>query len=242
MTATPGTLAVAGGVSVALTALMWVLARTVARTPRTGWIGPRMTPGPCQLPVFMLLPAVPVFPLLDRGFTAALLPALLLLVFGIPAAMIDARELRLPNELTYGLVVTATVAVGILTASGVPGSVVRALLCGVGYAGALLAIAVFTPTGQPRGAEAGTAPLPVATALGLGDIKLAAGLGVVLGWTSLPALIAAVAVTAATHFLWIIGCTVARRAGQGSGMSGTALGPWMVLGAMVALYLAVPQH
>jgi len=242
MTATPGTLAAAGAASVALTALMWVLARTVARTPRTGWIGPRMTPGPCQLAVFMLLPAVPVFSLLDRGFTAALLPALLLLVFGIPAAMIDARELRLPNELTYGLVVTATVAVGILTASGVPGSVVRALLCGVGYAGALLAIAVFTPTGHPRGAEVGTAPLPVATALGLGDIKLAAGLGVVLGWTSLPALIAAVAVTAITHFLWIIGCTVARRAGQGSGMSGTALGPWMVLGAVVALYLAVPQH
>jgi len=242
MTTTAGTLGVAGGVSVALTALMWVLARTLACTPRTGWIGHRITPGPCQLPVFLLLPAVPVFLLLVRGFTAAEIPALLLLVFGIPAAITDARELRLPNELTYGLVVTATVAVGILTAFGVPGSVVRALLCGVGYAGALLAIAVFTPTGHPRGAEVGTAPLPVATALGLGDIKLAAGLGVVLGWTSLPALIAAVAVTAVTHFLWIIGCTVARRAGQGSGMSGTALGPWMVLGAMVALYLAVPQH
>jgi len=242
MTTTAGTLSAAGVVSVALTALMWVLARTLARTPRTGWIGPRMTPGPCQLPVFLLLPAVPAFLLLARGFTAAEIPVLLLLIFGIPAAMTDARELRLPNELTYGLAATATAAVGILTAFGVPGSAVRALLCGVGYAGVLLAIAVFTPTGQPRGAEAGTAPAPAATALGLGDIKLAAGLGVVLGWTSLPALIAAIAVTAATHFLWIIGCTVARRAGQGSGMSGTALGPWMVLGAVVALYLAVPQH
>ncbi len=242
MTTTAGTLSAAGVVSVALTALMWVLARTLARTPRTGWIGPRMTPGPCQLPVFLLLPAVPAFLLLARGFTAAEIPVLLLLIFGIPAAITDARELRLPNELTYGLAATATAAVGILTAFGVPGSAVRALLCGVGYAGVLLAIAVFTPTGQPRGAEAGTAPAPAATALGLGDIKLAAGLGVVLGWTSLPALIAAIAVTAATHFLWIIGCTVARRAGQGSGMSGTALGPWMVLGAVVALYLAVPQH
>ncbi len=242
MTTTAGTLGVAGGVSVALTALMWVLARTLACTPRTGWIGHRITPGPCRLPVFLLLPAVPVFLLLVRGFTAAEIPALLLLVFGIPAAMIDARELRLPNELTYGLVVTATVAVGILTAFGVPGSAVRAVLCSVGYAGVLLAIALFTPTGKPRGAEAGTAPAPPVTALGLGDIKLAAGLGVVLGWTSLPALIAAIAVTAATHFLWILGCTVARRAGQVSGMSGTALGPWMVLGAVVALYLAVPQR
>jgi len=242
MTTTPGTLAVAGAASVALTALMWVLARTLARTPRTGWIGHRITPGPCQLAVFLLLPAVPAFLLLVRGFTAAEIPALLLLVFGIPAAITDARELRLPNELTYGLVVTATVAVGILTAFGVPGSAVRAVLCSVGYAGVLLAIALFTPTGQPRCAEAGTAPAPPVTALGLGDIKLAAGLGVVLGWTSLPALIAAIAVTAATHFLWILGCTVARRAGQVSGMSGTALGPWMVLGAVAALYLAVPQR
>jgi len=242
MTTTAGTLGVAGGVSVALTALMWVLARTLACTPRTGWIGHRITPGPCQLPVFLLLPAVAVFLLLVRGFTAAEIPALLLLVFGIPAAITDARELRLPNELTYGLVVTATVVVGILTAFGVPGSAVRAVLCSVGYAGVLLAIALFTPTGKPRGAEAGTAPAPPVTALGLGDVKLAAGLGVVLGWTSLPALIAAIAVTAATHFLWILGCTVARRAGQVSGMSGTALGPWMVLGAVVALYLAVPQH
>ncbi len=242
MTTTAGTLGVAGGVSVALTALMWVLVRAIARTPRTGWIGHRITPGPCRLPVFLLLPAVPVFLLLVRGFTAAEIPALLLLVFGIPAAITDARELRLPNELTYGLVVTATVAVGILTAFGVPGSAVRAVLSGVGYAGVLLAIVLCTPTGKPRGAEAGTAPAPPVTALGLGDVKLAAGLGVVLGWTSLPALIAAIAVTAATHFLWILGCTVARRAGQVSGMSGTALGPWMVLGAVVALYLAVPQH
>jgi leader peptidase (prepilin peptidase)/N-methyltransferase len=239
MTATAGTLAAA---SVGLTTLMWVIARILAGPPRPGWIGPRIMPRPWLRPVVLLLPAVPVFLLVDRGFTPAEVPALLLLVFGVPASVTDARELRLPNELTYGLAGTAAVAVGLLTAFGVPGSAVRAVLCGVGYAGVLLAIAVFAPTGRPLGAEAGTVSAPAATALGLGDIKLAAGLGIVVGWTSFTALTAALAFTAVTHVLWSLGCTVARKTGHTSGMSGTALGPWMVLGAMLALYLASTPH
>lgn len=190
-------------------------------------------------PVGVLLLAVPVLALLASGLTPTRLPALFMVVFGVPAAVTDARELRLPNGLTYGLSATAITTVGILTAVGVPGSLPRALLCSFGYAAALLGIAIFTPTGRPRSTQAGSVAATSVTALGLGDIKLAAGLGVVLGWTSLPALTAAIALTAITHLLWVLCCAVARMIGHSSGMSGTALGPWMVLGAMVALYLAV---
>ncbi len=208
-----------------------------------GWNSARRSPATrWGATAAVVLLAVPVFAVLAHGFTPTRVPALLLVVFGVPAAVTDARELRLPNELTYGLAGTAALTVGVLATLGVPGSAVRALLCGLGYAAVLLAIAVCTPTGRTRGAEAGTAPAPAVTALGLGDIKLAAGLGIVAGWTSLPALTAALALGAVTHLLWSLGCTLARRTGHASGMSGTALGPWMVLGAVLALYLTLASH
>ncbi len=241
MSPTSTWLAVAAGVSVATAIPMWVMIRTVASTARPGWNGPHRAPAPWWWPVGVLLLAVPVFALLAPGFTPTRVPALLLVMLGVPAAVTDARELRLPNELTYGLVVAATAAVGILTAWGIPGRPVLAVLCGLGYAGVLLAIAVFTPTGQAPSVEAGSVAATSVTALGLGDIKLAAGLGIVLGWTSLPALTAAAALTAITHLLWVLGCAAARKMGHSRGMSGTALGPWMVLGAVAALCLALPR-
>lgn len=242
MNPTPVGLAVAAAVSVATAVLMWAMIRGLADTPRPGWNRSRRVPTTWSLPVCVVLLAVPVFALLAFGFSPARVPALLLVVFGVPAAVIDARELRLPDTLTYGLTGTSTAAVGILTACGVPGHPLLAVLCGLAYPAMLLAIAVLTPTGHPRRAEAGGVDAPSGTALGLGDIKLAAGLGIVLGWTSLPALTAAIAISAVTHLLWALGCAGARRTGHPSGLSGTALGPWMMLGAVLAVYLAMPQR
>lgn len=229
---------------IALAVAVYLLAAGVAETPRVG------SP----------LPAPPLPGTSSRSGLAAVVgviigaavlgavavwapvytPAALLLILGVPAAYTDARELRLPDELTYTLAAATTVAVIILQVTGEGDGALRAVLSGAGYALALLLFAVLAPTGKTITAEAGRVRTATPAALGLGDIKLAVGLGVVLGWTSMTVLIGAVFLTATGHLLWLIGCTLARRAGRSYGMTATALGPWMVGGAVAALGLSLP--
>lgn len=242
------------GVAVAVVAVVvvvaYLLAALVAETPRAG----SPLPAP-PLPAVLRrqlrstrrqagvgVAAVAILIVAVLLWEPVALPVVLVVGLGVPAAYTDARELRLPDELTFALAATTTVAVIALQASGVQDGAVRAVLSGAGYALALLAFALFAPTGRTRSGEAGSVRTSTPAALGLGDIKLAVGLGVVLGWTSVTALTGAVFVTAAGHLLWLIGCTVARRAGYSRAMTATALGPWMVLGAAVALGLSLPQY
>lgn len=236
-------LLVAVSVSVMLAVLMWGMAIAVASYPRRGAVLPRpVWPWTATSPsaraamwMSLVFAATCVFVVVTMHWTPSHLPAVVLVIFGLPAAYTDARELRLPDKLTYPLAGTAIGTVAILSGLGLQGSIVRALACGVGYAAVLLVIALGTPTGRPEPGAGGTASAPTAaTALGLGDIKLAVGLGLVLGWSSLAALTAALAVTALGHLQWLIGCTMARRLHR-RGMNGSALGPWMVLGAILAL-------
>jgi prepilin signal peptidase PulO-like enzyme (type II secretory pathway) len=248
MTISLGATLTTAAVSVALGGLMWAATIGVSNTPRRGAVLPRPAwpwTGSAKssrrwLWAFPALGAAGIFLVLTVGWSPSHVPAVLLVIFGLPAAYTDARELRLPNQLTYGLAATSAITVVILAAGGIPGSAVRGLVCGAGYAAVLLAIALVSPVGAPVVGVAGTAPAPGAAALGLGDIKLAVGLGIVLGWTSLPALTAAMAVTALAHLLWVAGCSVGRKMGCSQGMRGTALGPWMVFGAAAALALALP--
>jgi leader peptidase (prepilin peptidase) / N-methyltransferase len=95
---------------------------------------------------------------------AALLFAWLLLV----VTVIDARTRRIPNRLTYPLTPALLVlVVAAALANGSPGSALRAVLGGVAGFAALLIIALINPRG-----------------LGMGDVKLAAALGIVLGYLS----------------------------------------------------------
>jgi leader peptidase (prepilin peptidase)/N-methyltransferase len=240
------------GISLSVGALMWAMTIAVSARPRQGavlpppaWPRTRTPPGTHRAfySVAPILAAGVVFAALYLDHTPAHLPALELMVFGLPAAYTDARELRLPNQLTYGLAAVAAITVLALTSTGLPGNTgpaLRALGCGTGYALLLLAIALFTPTGRPLKGDAGASSSTTATAVGLGDIKLAAGLGIVLGWSSLGALTTALLFTAGGHLLWLFGCTLTKRLRQRHSMSGTALGPWMILGALIGLTLA--QH
>lgn len=221
---------------------MWTVAGRVARTPRAG----NRLPTPSHLIVrvgFVLLLAVTLVAAWEPRYA----PSILLVGFGVPAAYTDARELRLPDPLTYGLAAATAAAVLVLALTGVPGSVLGAVVGGIGYPLGLLAIALLTPTratpatpaapaAGPGGGET-TVPTTRPTALGLGDVKLAVGVGIVAGWSSPATLTTALLLAAAGHLLWVIGCSVGRRAGTRSGLSGTALGPWMVAGGVAAVVL-----
>ncbi|HEY5151306.1 MAG TPA: A24 family peptidase [Mycobacterium sp.] len=135
----------------------------------------------------------------------------------VAAAAVDASENRLPNVLTYplacgGLVTLTTLSV--LTGSESPW---RAL-AGCGIYGGWLFIASLT-------------------GLGPGDVKLAAGVGIWLGWYSWPVLLAGIAVGQ----ILITTCYLAgrrrRRRAADPGRGGTPLGPAITAGFIAALLL-----
>ena len=241
---------VVAGVLAFVAVVTYLLAALVAEAPRAG--SPLPAP-PLPAPVRRVLntttrkavagvAAVAVLVVVVSVWDSLYVPLALVLVLGVPAAYTDARELQLPDELTYTLAAVTTVTVFVLhlTGGGDGDGVLRAVLSGAGYSLALLLFALFAPAGRGRTAEAGSVRTATPAALGLGDIKLAVGLGVALGWTSVPAVTAALFLTATTHLLWLLTVTVTRRAGRSPGMAATALGPWMVLGTVAALALSLP--
>ncbi len=72
-------------------------------------------------------------------------------------------------------------------------------------------------------------------ALGLGDVKFAAGAGIVLSWTSTSVLLTGIAVLAIAHLGWTAAGVALRSRRHETGMSGSALGPWILIGALAAL-------
>lgn len=229
-------LAVVG--SIVLGLAMWGITIAVQGAPRVGALLPApawpwAVHGNSRAAAFIAVATatVAVFALIGDSWGPQQLPFLLLVVLGLPAAYTDARELRLPDELTYGLAASAAATVVILDLVGDNGSAVRALTGGAGYALLLLAVAVLTPTGRPGRADSGTATLAPA-ALGLGDIKFASGVGIVLGWASTNALLTGIAFTAIGHLAWTSGCVALRPTGVVRAMNGSALGPWILTAAL----------
>jgi leader peptidase (prepilin peptidase)/N-methyltransferase len=141
--------------------------------------------------------------------TRGLLLGLALTAVLVPAALIDLDHRLIPNVLTLAGALAA-LAIGLATdPSGVP----EQLLAGAAAGGFLLAAALARPGG-----------------MGMGDVKLAAVLGLFLGWEVGVALL--VALLAGT----IVGLAVIARRGVAEGRR-TALpfGPFLALGGMVAL-------
>ena len=144
-----------------------------------------------------------------------LLPGYLLgAVTGLLLAIIDLRCLRLPDRLVGALAITAGVPCAVLQ----PERIGRAVLAAVAVLTAYLVVAVL-----PRGG------------LGLGDVKLAAVLGLILGFAGWPAVLTGVLAPHLINGPIALFLLVTGRAGRRRPLP---FGPALLAGALLALTAA----
>ncbi|WP_313814343.1 A24 family peptidase [Glutamicibacter sp.] len=166
--------------------------------------------------------ALSVFSVAQESWVSALIVALLLAVFlwfGWLLSVKDIASHRLPNSLVARWLLASMIVLSVLSAvrmdfwpllQAVLG---MALLCG-GY----LLIALIS-----------------AGAMGMGDVKLAAVLGLNLGYFSLPFLFVATVISFVLSSLFVLGGVLLRKLTL---KSAVPFGPFMVIGALAALLMA----
>jgi leader peptidase (prepilin peptidase)/N-methyltransferase len=190
--------------------------RPYDNVPVLSWLALRGRCRDCRTPISVRYPLVEalcavaaVIVVLASNDTRELLLGLALTAVLVPVALIDLDHRLIPNVLTLTGALTA-IAIGFATD---PAGVPEQLLAGAAAGGFLLVAALARPGG-----------------MGMGDVKLAAVLGLFLGWEVGVALL--VALVAGT----IVGLAVIARQGVAEGRR-TALpfGPFLALGGMVAL-------
>jgi len=139
-----------------------------------------------------------------------------LMLCAVALTFIDIAIRRLPDPLTGAALagVLGFLAVAAFT-GGQPGQFGRAALAAVALCGFYLLLFLIRPAG-----------------MGLGDIKLAASLGAALGWQGWEQVVTAAFVTFTAAALYGVALLLLRRATRTTQFP---LGPFMVLGALVAL-------
>ncbi|MGY0492467.1 prepilin peptidase [Streptomyces sp. WG-D5] len=184
--------------------------------PARGWLGPGPGPGAaglaaCTAVVCALLAAA-------TGTRPELAVWLLLAPLGVLLATVDFAVKRLPDVLTLPLAALAVLALGgaalLPEAAGAwSGALWGALGLGGGYLLLLLA--------YPKG-------------MGFGDVKLAVGLGAVLGWYGWGVLFLGAFTGVLFNGLYALVLVVTRRAGRGTEIP---FGPFMILGALAGVLM-----
>lgn len=151
-----------------------------------------------------------------RGLGADLPAFLLVAALGAAMAYIDVGEHRLPDWLTYpafgGCAVLLAVAAA---ASGEWAGYGRAWLGALALTAGFLVLALLRP-GE----------------LGLGDVKLAASLGLLLGWIGWGHVVLGAFAAFLLGGLYSVGLLVAGRANRRSQIP---FGPFMLIGALIAI-------
>lgn len=136
-----------------------------------------------------------------------------------PLVVIDLREHRLPNAFTLpGYPVVAALLALAALLDGQWNTFVRALLAGLVTLAAFALLHVINASG-----------------MGMGDVKLAGPLGMLLGWISWPTVLWGVFLGFVTAALWSVVLLISRRATRSSHI---AFGPFMLLGLWLALIWA----
>ena len=137
-------------------------------------------------------------------------------MLSVPLTIIDVRTYRLPNNLT--LSAYPIVLLGLMIPAAIFGdwsAFGRALLAGAALLGLFLILHVINPSG-----------------MGLGDVKLAAPMGVLLGWIGWSTAIAGAFIAFLTAALVGLMLMAFGKAGRKSALP---FGPFMLAGAWVAI-------
>ena len=146
--------------------------------------------------------------------TTQLVLGAVLVLFLVPMALIDLDHRIIPNKLTAPAAVVAVALGLVLDPSGEP----ERLIAGVAGGGVFLLAALARPGG-----------------MGMGDVKLAAVLGLFLGGT------VAVALMAALLLGSVVGAIVIARVGAAAGRkTAVPFGPFLALGGVVAVLVGEP--
>jgi leader peptidase (prepilin peptidase)/N-methyltransferase len=185
--------------------------------PIIGWLLLRGTCRACGSGISLRYPAVEALTgvlaasvVLGKTSVHDVVLGLVLIAVLVPIALVDLEHRIIPNRITLP---AATAAIGIgllLKPSGVP----EQLIAGLAAGGFLLLFALAYPRG-----------------MGMGDVKLAAVLGLFLGRDVGVALL--VAVVAATG----VGMVIMAKAGVSEGRkTAVPFGPFLAFGGMVALF------
>lgn len=195
--------------------------------PVVSWLVLRGKCRNCAEPISKRYPLVELataalFAVIVSWVPLVVLPAYLwLTAAGVALTMIDIDHKRLPNVIVYpSAAVVGVWLVGASLITDESGAAIRTLLAGVALFAFYLLLALVYPAG-----------------MGLGDVKLAFVLGMALGWLSWSA------VVVGTFLAFLIGAVVglAVIAIRGGGRK-TAIpfGPFMLAGALIALFVSEP--
>ncbi|HTQ68689.1 MAG TPA: prepilin peptidase [Solirubrobacteraceae bacterium] len=140
--------------------------------------------------------------------------SILVILLVVPAALIDLEYRIIPNRMTALGAIAALVVGAALDPSGEPGR----LIAGAAAGGFLLLAALAYPAG-----------------MGMGDVKLAGVLGLMLGAAVAPALL--VALLAGVIFGALV---MAHRGVQAGRKTAVPFGPFLAMGAIFAVFLGDP--
>jgi leader peptidase (prepilin peptidase)/N-methyltransferase len=191
--------------------------RAYDNVPVLSWLALRGRCRTCRAPISARYPLVEAatgalcaLVVLAKGPDEDALLGLALVLLLVPVTLIDLDHRIIPNKLTGPGAVLAVVLVAALDTAALP----EHLIAGLAAGGFLLAAALAKPGG-----------------MGMGDVKLAAVMGLFLGRAVAPALL--VALVAGS----LVGVALMARRGVRDARGTTIpFGPWLALGGVVALF------